>query len=257
VSGPEVQQAPIAGVIVAPTERVELARESSVLDVIARAARDPSVDVAKLERLLSIQERLITDQRRTAFMAAMARLQAKLPQIAKSGTICDRDGNVRNRFARIEDIDRAVRPLLAEEGFSLSYDSKPGARDTEYSCTVAHRDGHAETKAIVLPRDDGQGRNAVQSSGSTISYARRYLLGMHLNLITCDEDDDGQGEVTLVTAEQAEQLRRELKEVGGSEARFLAWLGVDALESVPLPRFAGALKFIDEKRRQKKGPVGA
>jgi len=52
--------------------------QASVLDVIDRAARDPSVDVEKLERLLAIQERLLADQRKTAYFAALARLQAWL-----------------------------------------------------------------------------------------------------------------------------------------------------------------------------------
>src|ERR1700690_2098399 len=94
---------------------------ATVLDVIARAASDPTVNVDKLERLLAIQERLLADQRKTAFYAALARLQARLPQILKSGQILDRDGQVRNRYAKIEDIDVAIRPLWAEEGFSFSF----------------------------------------------------------------------------------------------------------------------------------------
>ena len=62
-------------------ESTELQREAtSILDVIARAAADPTVNVDKLERLLAIQQTVLADQRRTSFMAAMSRLQASLPQ---------------------------------------------------------------------------------------------------------------------------------------------------------------------------------
>ena len=115
---------------------------ATVLAGITRAAIDPNVDVAKLERLLAIQERLLADQRKTAFMAALARLQEKLPQIAKAGVILDRDGRSRNRFAKIEDIDVAIRPLCAEEGFSFSFDSKTSGPLIEYTCTMHHREGH-------------------------------------------------------------------------------------------------------------------
>lgn len=224
---------------------------ASILDVISRAARDQSVDVGKLERLLAIQQALLSDQRRTSFYAALARLQSSMPQISKAGAIVDRDGAVRNRYATLEDIDVAIRPMCAVEGFSFSFDSRQLDRGIEYSCALHHRDGHTETKTIVLPLDAGAGRNSVQAVGSTTSYARRYLLGMHLHLVTRDEDDDGQGGGGAVSAEQASALRRELAAAGGSEERFLRWLGADSFESIPEARYQQAMKFIAEKQRQR------
>jgi hypothetical protein len=232
---------------------------ATIIDAIARAAADPLCDVAKLERLLVIQERLITDQRRTSFMAALARLQEKLPQIAKAGTITDyKTGSVRNKYAKIEDIDRVIRPMCAEEGFSFSFDSKPVGSNIEYTCTMSHRDGHSETKALALPVDAGAGRNAVQSIGSTTSYARRYLLGMHLNLVTRDEDDDGTAHgAEPVTPEQAAHLRAELAKVGGSESRFLNWVAAASFEEVRAANYSRAVKFIEERARQAPAAKGA
>lgn len=229
-----------------------LAKETgSILDVIARAAADPAVNVEKLERLLAIQERLLADQRRTSYMASLARLQARMPQITKSGLITDREGAVRNRYAKIEDIDVAIRPLCAEEGFSFSFDSKPTDKGLiEYSCALSHRDGHTETKTLALPLDQGAGRNAVQSVGSTTSYARRYLLGMHLHLVTRDEDDDGNGGSTPATPSQVAELKERLAGVNGSEERFLRWLGVATWEEITQAQYSRALRFIEEKKRQ-------
>jgi hypothetical protein len=164
----------------------------TVLDVISRAVKDPAFDVEKMERLLAMQERLLADQRRTAFSAALARLQEKMPQIVKTGTILGRDREVRSKYAKLEDIDAQVRPLLAEEGFAVAYDSKRVKDGIEFSCELSHREGYSTTKTMELPVDNHPSRNAVQSVGSTTSYARRYLLSLHLNLVTCDEDDDGQ-----------------------------------------------------------------
>lgn len=166
---------------------------SLVLAGISKAAADPNIDVEKLERLLAIQERLLADQRRAAFSAALARLQARMPQIVKNGSIDRGQGKTKTTYARIEDIDAEIRPLMADEGFAVAYDSKSVPGGIEFTCAMSHREGHTETKTLTLPIDNGPGRNAVQSIGSTTTYAKRYLLGMHLNLITCDEDDDGQG----------------------------------------------------------------
>ncbi len=241
---------PKTAIVHAPSET------AMVLDGITRAALDPQIDVAKLERLLAIQQTLLADQRRTAFRAALARLQERLPQITKQGTILDRDGKARNRFAKIEDIDATIRPLCAEEGFSFSFDSKAGPGGLiEFTGTLHHREGHAETKTIALPVDTGAGRNAVQSVGSTTSYARRYLLGMHLNLVTRDEDDDGAGGSgnEPITAAQVAELGRLLSEAGGDPARFCKWLGVEGVEQVRLSQYGRALKFLEEKKRQRGG----
>lgn len=224
-----------------------------VLDGITRAALDPNIDVAKLERLLAIQQTLLADQRRTAFRAALARLEAVLPQVQKSGLIRDNSGNVRNKFAKIEDIDAAIRPLLAEEGFSFSFDSEQTGNAIKFTGTLHHREGHAETKTLTLPIDSGAGRNSVQAVGSTTSYARRYLLGMHLNLVTRDEDDDGAGGSgnEPITASQVAELRKLLEEAGGDPARFLKWIGADKLEDVRLSQYGRAIKFVEEKKRQR------
>lgn len=239
--------------LVVDNKRTELQREAeSILSVISRAAADPTVNVEKLERLLAIQERLLADQRRTAFYAALSALEAELPQVNRHGrVVVEKDGRVirSTRFARIEDIDTAIRPLCREHGFAFSFDSKPVGSMIEFSCTMSHRDGHAEIKTITLPADAGAGRNAVQAVGSTTSYARRYLLAMHLHLVTRDEDDDGNGGRGPVTAEQAAELRAKLAEVKGNEARFLNWLAAPSFEEIPVANYQRALRFIDEKRR--------
>lgn len=227
-----------------------------VLDGITRAALDPNVDVAKLERLLDIQERLLADQRRTTFRAALARLQERLPQITKAGVILDRDGRARNKYAKLEDVDAVIRPLLAEEGFSFSFDSRSAPNGMiEFTGTLHHRDGHAETKTISLPVDAGAGRSAVQNVGSSTSYARRYLISMHLNLITRDEDDDGMGGSGKepITPAQVVELTRMLAEAGGDPARFCKWLGVERVEDVRLAQYGRAIKFLEEKKRQRGG----
>src|SRR5262245_2059092 len=119
---------------------------AALLDVIARIAMDPRADVEKLERLLAMQERVMADTRKTAFMAAMARLHGKLPQIGKHGQAKN------SKFAKLEDIDVAVRPLLAEEGFSFSFNEELHTeKSVTFVAVLAHREGHADTKRLTVP----------------------------------------------------------------------------------------------------------
>lgn len=222
-----------------PETSTAMAPATTMFDVIERAARDPSVDVEKLERLLAMKEKIDAEERRRIFRAALAELQAELPQINKSGQILDRDNKVRNRYAKLEDLDVAIRPLLAKRGFALSYDSTVNATGSLYtfSCELSHRDGHSETKTLSLPIDEGQARNKVQSIGSSETYAKRRLIKMHLNIVERDEDDDGNGGAEPISKAHARDI----------EAALIA------ARDAGLPGFEAArwLKYIGERSRTK------
>ena len=90
---------------------------AGLLEVIARAARDPSVDIDKMERLIAMQERVQARDAEVAFNAALAQLQPELPVIDERGGIRDRSGNIQSTYALWEDVNEDIRPYLAKYGF--------------------------------------------------------------------------------------------------------------------------------------------
>src|SRR5678815_4385090 len=92
-------------------------REPSVLDLIQQALASKQ-DVETLRGLLELQKDFMRMQAEQAYIAAMVRLQSKIPQIDKYGQ------GKNSKFAKLEDIDAIIRPLLAEEGFSFSFDEE-------------------------------------------------------------------------------------------------------------------------------------
>src|SRR5439155_14339519 len=128
-----------------------LAEATSLLEIISRAVADPRMDVEKMERLFALHERMQAEERRKAFMAGLARLQAKLPQIRKDGRIVV-GGQERSRYARIEDIDAAIRPLLADEGFAFTFDEEAHSEnEPRFIAVLSHREGHSEVKRRTFP----------------------------------------------------------------------------------------------------------
>jgi hypothetical protein len=217
------------------------------IQMIMKAAADPDVSVDKMRELYAFAKEIETDRARKAFFAALSDLQAKLPQIPKHG-----HGH-NTRYARYEDIDTLVRPLLAEHGFALAFDSKAPSVDNDkakwtFSCVLSHRDGHTETKCLFLPVDQSGGKNPVQAMGSTVSYARRYLLEMHLNLVKVDEDDDGNGGGATITQAQADEIRRGLEAAKGDPARFFKLFEVTRFEDIQARDYKRAMLFVESKR---------
>jgi len=218
------------------------------LAVIERAAFNPDVDVDKMQRLLDMQERILNKNAEIAFNQAMARLQPNLPTIHKATK------GHNTKYAKYEDIDKQLRPYYTSEGFSISFTSKKNESGTEtYYGTLSHQEGHSRTAEIDLPADNSGGKNAIQAKGSTISYAKRYLLTMLLNVITTDEDDDGyKGGTTFITEGEVKVLDDMIKKSGANKEKFLEHIGIKSLEELPENKFKEAETALNAKLKAKK-----
>lgn len=210
--------------------------DTPVMDLISRAATDPNVDIDKMERLLAMQERILARDAKAAYADALARLQPKLPLITQRGEIKDRNGKVQSRYSKWEDVVAAITPLLAEEGFSLSFRTKSDEKSVTVTGVLLHRDGHSEETSLTLPMDTSGSKNSVQGVGSSTSYGKRYTCGALLNLRTGDVDDDGQsaGQPSIPpppsgTLEQFEQWQADMEALAdeGNEPLKAAWLKLD------------------------------
>ena len=171
--------------------QVIASQSDSVLAVISRAATDTTVDVSKMERLLDMQMRVMEIDAKNAFHMAMSNLQDVMPAIRKEGQIIVK-GQLRSKYARFEDILGQTKPLLKEHGFSVSFKSEFVEGQLEITGILSHNSGHQESTAMRLPFDDSGAKNKVQQIGSSVSYGKRYVYCMLLNINITEEDDDGQ-----------------------------------------------------------------
>jgi hypothetical protein len=163
------------------------------LQMIERAARDPSIDVVKLDRLLLMRERENARVAEQAFNAALAEAQTEMHPVA-----ADSDNpQTRSRYASYATLDQAVRPIYTQHGFALSFNTAdaPGPEQARIVCDVCHVGGHIRRYHIDMPIDGKGARGGdvmtkTHAMGSGISYGMRYLLRMIFNL-AIDQDDDG------------------------------------------------------------------
>jgi hypothetical protein len=148
--------------------------------------------------LLDRHEALLRQHQLGLYNVAFAEVQEALTAIKRSG----RNPTFNNPYAKLEDLDAAARPIYTEHGFSVRYGTKPHSRDgwmTE-TLTLAHDGGHSEVIELSGPIDyqssGARTRTPIQAVGSTVTYLRRYLLMMALNLVPRNDptDDDGEGQ---------------------------------------------------------------
>lgn len=166
-----------------------------MIEVIARAAANPNIDVEKMERLLAMQERILKQQAEQEFNADMGLCQAEMPVVVKEG----RNPMTNSTFAKFEHINEIAKPIYSKYGISLLFsegEAPQGSNKIRILCEVKHRGGYSTVKHIDLSPDDiGAKGNAsktkIHGEGSTFTYGRRYLTVLVFNVSLVNEDDDG------------------------------------------------------------------
>ena len=233
---------------------------AAILSVIERAAQNPNVDIDKMERLFEMRERALSRSARETYDTAFAEMQVKLPTIDQNGAIViEKDKKVTQRtpFAKFEDINDAIKPILAAHGFGLSFRTgvTPEGRIT-VTGILSHRGGHREETTMILPHDSTGSKNAVQAIGSSTSYGRRYTTLALLNITSRakqDRDDDGQAAAgpETITEEQAMDLRDGIDATESNLAKFLDFFGIEQIGDMPAKRLAEAKSFLARKAVRK------
>jgi len=221
-----------------------------MLQVVAKAASNPEVDADKMQKLLDVQERLMAKQAEMNFNQALTTLEGEMPRVVKTGQIVIK-GRLQSKYGKYEDLDRIIRPIMRKYGLSLRFNSRQDEKGLTMKGILAHRDGHSESAEVWLPYDRSGNKNETQAVGSTISYGKRYLAGMLLDVVFEGEDDDAQsagGE--KISEDEARDLGLMLKEVKADKARFCKFMDVENLSDIPRKDLEKATKAINKKRRE-------
>lgn len=183
-----------------------------------------------------------------AFASAFSEMQGDLPEIEERGK---GHGNI--TYARWEDVNDAIRPVLSRHGFGLSFKTGRAADKITVTGILTHREGHSEETTIELPADQSGSKNAVQAVGSSTSYGKRYAATALLNLTSRlreDADDDGAsaGAGEKISEKQLSKIRGLVEETNADIAKFCRYFRIPALPDIPASRFDDAVRALEAKR---------
>ena len=166
---------------------------SSMLALIARAARDTTVDVDKLERMLAMHERLQAAAAYREYNEAMNRAQEEIQPVARTAE----NTQTRSWYAKLEAVDKAIRTIYLRHGFALSRNTvpplTPGNIRVEISCAHSgHVEKfHREAAPDTMGPKGAPVKTMLHGSGSTETYLTRYAICGIFNVVFKDQDNDG------------------------------------------------------------------
>jgi hypothetical protein len=240
--------------IEAPTSALPVQSETaSVLGMIERVARDPSVNMDKMIQLMEWRKEMVSDQRRAQFDEAMAAAKAEIPVITKNREVdfTSQKGRTHYKYEDLAEIARVVSPILAKHGLSYRYRVTSNVNEpVTVTCIVSHRAGHFEEVTLLGGRDESGNKNSIQAVASTLTYLQRMTLKAALGL-AASEDDDGKASGTseTITAEQAKELADKCKEVSETfHENFCTYFGIETIADLPTKDYQRALVAIGKKK---------
>lgn len=163
-----------------------------VMQMLA-AAVDKGQD-ASVKELVQILREERDYNAQLEFNQAMNRCQSRMKRISADME----NPQTRSRYASYAQLDRTVRPIYTEEGFSLSFSDgdRIDPETLRIVCYLSHSAGHTRilNKDMPVVTVGPQGKAVMTPTHATASagsYAKRGLLKDIFNLAIGEDDDDG------------------------------------------------------------------
>lgn len=224
---------------------------SDMLEIIQRAARDPSVDMDKMERLLAMAERLQAKDAEKQFAAAFVALQSEMPPIQASKSVPDKYGNIKYKFAPYESIMETLQPLLKKHGFTLAFSTSYNEGRVVQTCTVMHVGGHSRHNQFMARIGSGPPSSSeAQGDGAASTYAKRFAVCNAFNIITeqdSDGKDDARSDGEPISKDKAAYLRELVRETNSNEAQFFLFAGATSYDTIGSARYDACVTALMKK----------
>ena len=229
---------------------------AAYLAMIERAAANPEVDVEKMRALLEIKKDVMAVEAAQLYSVAMNAAQGEMFTISQDGS----NPQTSSKYATYAKLDSACRPIYIKHGFSVEFDTVPGALadHVRVVAEISHTGGHTKTRMLDMPIVcvGPQGKAVMtptHATASAVSYAKRGLLKMSFNLAEgADTDDDGNAAGNLkINTEQLARIVELATDVKADVEKFCRIFKVADLASLPAMKFTEAMDVLESTRGKK------
>lgn len=235
-TAPQLSQAPVAQML------------QAVIDKGVTAE-----NVAVMEQLVSLYERMQLRDAEKQFAAAFAALQSEMPAVQATKPVPDKFGNIKYHFAPYEEIMATVKPLLLKHGFTITFSMSFSEGRVIQACTLQHVGGHSRTNQFMARIGSGPpGSSEAQGDGAASTYAKRFALCNALNIVTEVDTDgrtDARNEGEPITQDKAIYLRELVKETKADEAAFLKFAGASKYEEISSTKYDMLVAALRKKAK--------
>jgi len=248
----------MSAVTIDEAQQLAVQEPPQLVHAIIAAAADPQTDVAKMQAMIAMAERMQAVQARAAYEAALAQFTAIKTTVA-TNRIGEGPGGAKFAYADWPTMENAIRPWLSQCQLSITHSmGSPVVAEgkilmIEVHTRLSHALGHSEQVTYpAMPNPLVAGKlSPSQAIQQGITYAKRQGAAMILGLATAeDRSDDDDRKPAGLSDEQLSTLADLMAAWEPSDeqrAALLAWCKVPAIEDLPPSKFGAVAQKLREK----------
>ena len=237
---------------------IEKAQPSALATLLSDPERLKDYPIETVERLFELDKQVRAEASRREFNVAFNALQSELTPVRKKG----RNDQTRSAYARAEDVNAMLQPIIVKNGFSLSVDTEdcPIPSFLRFVMTIRHIGGHNERHVIDAPIDDKGPKGApvktlLHGTGSSLTYCDRILKCSVFDIQLVADDDGNAGAgigigAEKISEEEALDVEASLESVNGNKAKLLAIYGIERISDLPKFQLKAVHQMLAEKGRR-------
>ena len=182
-----------------PATEITALPEATPMHMLAIAVQQ-GADIAKIEKLMELQERWEKNQARKAYVAAMAAFKANPPTIVKNKHVSyplKTGGRTEYNHATHDEVTTKIIMAMSPHGLSHNWSVRQADGMVFVKCTVTHELGYSESAELFGPPDTSGTKSPIQAIASTVTLLQRYTL-ISVTGLTSEEiasaESDGRAE---------------------------------------------------------------
>jgi hypothetical protein len=196
-----------------------------------------NVDMARLEKLMDLEERWRKAAAKRAYVAAFTKFKKNMPDVVKDLL----NKQYGSDYSSLANLVNTTNRALGEYDLNANWRPDQSADGIRVTCVMTHVDGHSEEVTLIGPPDTSGTKNPLQGIKSTLTYLEgatfQAITGVVARSKVLNPDDDGNG-----TGGKAEVQKPEGYDKWNADMTALAEEGTDKLQ-------AAWSKSSDEFRR--------
>jgi hypothetical protein len=222
-----------------------------IFALIERAATDPNFDVAKMEKLLEMQERQQANNAKAAFNRDFVAAKKAIKPLVRN----KRNDQTKSNYVDLEAVADAIDPILADHGFAPTFGTAVSDMEGHYKmvCDLLHEDGHERHYEANIPVDacgikGSRNKTDTHAFGSSTTYGRRYLKLMIFDIATKDDDGNAASpQPETLGPEEMTILDDLIRKSGVNRADFFKYAKVEGMADIHLKNFEPLKKILEAK----------
>lgn len=183
---------------------------------LLRIAVSNGADIATLERLIELRERVERNEARKAFVVAMNAFKKNPPEIVRN-----RNGE-HGKYSTLDVVCKAVMGALSEQGISHRWEYEQTLPDwITVTCVLTHEAGHSERTTMGGPSDaagpkGNVTKNGIQALASTRTYLERYTLLGAIGLESAQDNDGKSATTTNAALLSEDKIKEQVEWIGNA-----------------------------------------